>query len=74
VLAEVGDADVWSWRGAVGGEDGDHLLPAQSLNSEVVANLAGEKAEGGVQLVGGEEACGRRCPRAGRPRHQGALG
>src|SRR5512132_1064078 len=56
VLAQVGDADVWSGWAAVGSEDGDHLLLAQSLDGEVVADLAVEEAEGGVQLVGGKEA------------------
>jgi hypothetical protein len=45
-------------RGArgVGGEDGDHLLLGQSLDGEVLGDLAGEQAEGGVELVGDKEA------------------
>jgi hypothetical protein len=56
VLAEVGDADAWTRWGALGGERGDHLVLAQSLGGEIVGDLAGQQAEGGVELVGGEQA------------------
>jgi hypothetical protein len=53
---EVGHADVCGRWGAVRGEGGDDLLPAQALDGEVVGDLAGQQAEGGVELVGGEHA------------------
>ena len=42
--------------GATGGEGGDHFLVGQSLDAESLADLAGQQAEGGVELVGGEKA------------------
>ena len=54
--AEVGDADLWRCRGAAGSERGDGLFLAQSLDGEIVGDLAGQQAEGRVELVGGEEA------------------
>jgi hypothetical protein len=56
VPAEVSDADVRSRWGAVGGERGDHLVLAHAFEGEVVGDFAGQQAEGGVELVGGEEA------------------
>ena len=56
VPAEVGDADARNRRGAAGGEDGDRLFLAQPLDDEIVGQLARQQAEGGVELVGGEEA------------------
>jgi hypothetical protein len=35
---------------------GDHLLLGQSLDGDLVGELAGEQAERGVELVGGEKA------------------
>ena len=54
MLGEVGDGDVRRRWGTIGGEGGDHLLVGQSLDAESVGDLAGQQAEGGVELVGGE--------------------
>ena len=43
-------------RGAVRGERGDDLVVAERLGREPGGDVAGEQAEGGVELVGGEEA------------------
>jgi hypothetical protein len=56
VSGQVRDGDAWSRWGAVGGEGGDHLLAAQALDGELAGRLAGQQAEGGVELVGGEKA------------------
>jgi hypothetical protein len=56
VPAKLGDVDALSRWGAVEGEGGDHLFPAQSLGGEIVGDLACQQAEGGVELVRGEEA------------------
>ena len=47
---------MWSGWGAVGGEGGDHLVVAEWLDGEFVGDLAGHKAEGGVEFVGGDQA------------------
>ena len=50
--AELGDADPWSRWGAVEGEGCDHLLrAAQSLDGDVVGDLAGRQADGGVEVA-----------------------
>ena len=56
VLGQVGHVDAWSGWGAVGGEGGDHLVMAESLDGEFVGDLAGQQAEGGVEFVGGDQA------------------
>jgi hypothetical protein len=56
VSAEIGDAHLSSRWCAVGSERGDHFLVSQSLDGELVGDLAGQEAEGGVKLVGGEQA------------------
>ena len=54
--SEVCDADRRARRRAVGGERGDDLLVGQPLGGEIVGDLAGQQAEGGVELVGGDVA------------------
>jgi hypothetical protein len=53
---QVGNARVRRRRRAVGGEGSDHLVGAQPLDHELVWDLAGEEAEGSIELVGGETA------------------
>ena len=53
---EVGDRDATSpWR-AVGRERAHDLVVAQALDRELIGCVAGEQAEGSVELVGREEA------------------
>ena len=56
LLAEIGHADVRSGRGTVGCEGGHCLLLAQVLHGELIGDLAGEKTESGVELVGRKSA------------------
>jgi hypothetical protein len=55
-LGEVGDGDVGGGGGAFGSEAGDYFVVAQVLDGEFVGGVAGEEAEGGVEVVGGETA------------------
>ena len=56
MLGEVGDGDVRSRWGAIGGEGGDHFLVGQSLDRECVGDLAAQQTERGIELVGAEKA------------------
>jgi hypothetical protein len=56
MLGEVGDRDVGGGWGAVGSEAGDHVVVAQVLDGEFVRGVAGQEAEGGVELIGGQPA------------------